>query len=393
MMSCVDDVLIIRVQDAVKEIGAELHLANNFIPETAKGRKNDDERRSQLMAAIEHVMLGIVRSVAEGKPPVLALRNQRDWKNVNFSHWLELKSEGQASTVEVKFSSSRSRTKFSLICHVLGVIHRLLFTRSTCTRRQLYYQNVTLIGNQGLLDAAVRDICCLLKAPAWELGITATSKGVVAGPLSLVMETGDIIDCTAPGGVLIPQDLHKVVRLESSARFVLLVEKDAAFQKLLDEGVLERLGPCLLITGKGFPDVATRLLVRLLWKSLGVPVLALVDADPHGIEIMCVYRFGSLNMSYQSDDLAVPAIRWLGVHPTDISRLGMKAQPFSAADFKKLRKLLSRSYITSHEALRDQVKALLSGGRKAEIEGVARFSSSYLTDAYIPNKICCREVL
>jgi hypothetical protein len=64
--------------------------------------------------------------------------------------------------------------------------------------------------------------------------------------------------------------------------------------------VLAALQPCGLsevccsLQGKGFPDVATRLLVQLLWKSLGVPVLALVDADPHGIEIMCVYRFGSL---------------------------------------------------------------------------------------------------
>jgi DNA topoisomerase VI subunit A len=48
--------------------------------------------------------------------------------------------------------------------------------------------------------------------------------------------------------VLIPQDVHRVVRLESSARFVLLVEKDATFQKLLDEGILDRLGPCVLIT-------------------------------------------------------------------------------------------------------------------------------------------------
>jgi hypothetical protein len=45
MISCVDDVLIIRVQNSVKEIGAELRLANNFIPETAKGIKNNDERR------------------------------------------------------------------------------------------------------------------------------------------------------------------------------------------------------------------------------------------------------------------------------------------------------------------------------------------------------------
>jgi len=48
--------------------------------------------------------------------------------------------------------------------------------------------------------------------------------------------------------VLIPQDVHRVVRLESIARFVLLVEKDATFQKLLDEGILDRLGPCVLIT-------------------------------------------------------------------------------------------------------------------------------------------------
>jgi hypothetical protein len=39
------------------------------------------------MAAIEHVMLGVVRSVAEGNPPVLTLRNRTDWENVNFRHW------------------------------------------------------------------------------------------------------------------------------------------------------------------------------------------------------------------------------------------------------------------------------------------------------------------
>ena len=43
--------------------------------------------RLQLMVAIEDVMLGIVRSVAEGKPPVLTLRNRSDWKNVTFRDW------------------------------------------------------------------------------------------------------------------------------------------------------------------------------------------------------------------------------------------------------------------------------------------------------------------
>jgi len=48
---------------------------------------------------------------------------------------LELKPEGQASTVAVRFGSRRSRAKFSLMAHLLGIMHRLLFSRSTCTRR------------------------------------------------------------------------------------------------------------------------------------------------------------------------------------------------------------------------------------------------------------------
>lgn len=38
----------------------------------------------------------------------------------------------------------------------------------------------------------------------------------------------------------------------------------------------------VIIQGKGFPDVNTRMMVRCLWSTLQIPILALVDADPHG---------------------------------------------------------------------------------------------------------------
>ena len=38
----------------------------------------------------------------------------------------------------------------------------------------------------------------------------------------------------------------------------------------------------VIIQGKGFPDVNTRMMVRSLWSTLQIPILALVDADPHG---------------------------------------------------------------------------------------------------------------
>lgn len=42
--------------------------------------------------------------------------------------------------------------------------------------------------------------------------------------------------------------------------------------------------PCILVTGKGQPDVGTRLFLRRLWADLKIPVLALVDADPFGLK-------------------------------------------------------------------------------------------------------------
>jgi hypothetical protein len=58
-------------------------------------------------------------------------------------------------------------------------------------------------------------------------------------------------------------------------------------------------------------------------------------------------------MNHQSDDLAVPMVQWLGVFPSDISWLGIKAQPFTVADISKVRNPVARPYITSHTTLRD----------------------------------------
>ena len=47
--------------------------------------------------------------------------------------------------------------------------------------------------------------------------------------------------------------------------------------------------PCIIVTAKGQPDVATRLFLRKLKATLKIPVLALVDSDPYGLKILSVY--------------------------------------------------------------------------------------------------------
>lgn len=60
-----------------------------------------------------------------------------------------------------------------------------------------------------------------------------------------------------------------------------------------DESIIDTVYKLWLLKGKGYPDVNTRRFLRRLWDELQLPALALVDADPHGISILAVYRFGS----------------------------------------------------------------------------------------------------
>lgn len=121
------------------------------------------------------------------------------------------------------------------------------------------------------------------------LDLLPTSKGLAAGELILTLIDNRVIDFTVPGGALIPHIASNVISIRTTASMVLVVEKDAVFQKLLEDDCIPLLN-CILVTGKGYPDVATRMLVKLLSEKMELPTYVVVDADPFGVDIMCVYR-------------------------------------------------------------------------------------------------------
>ena len=51
--------------------------------------------------------------------------------------------------------------------------------------------------------------------------------------------------------------LLQVADIRSDAQFILLVEKDAAFMRLAEDRFYNTY-PCIILTAKGQPDVATR---------------------------------------------------------------------------------------------------------------------------------------
>ncbi|RHY35222.1 hypothetical protein DYB32_000279 [Aphanomyces invadans] len=60
------------------------------------------------------------------------------------------------------------------------------------------------------------------------------------------------------GGKAIPPYIDRLTNLSSDAKFILLVEKDAAFMRLAEDRFYNKY-PCIIRTAKGQPDVATRI--------------------------------------------------------------------------------------------------------------------------------------
>ena len=66
--------------------------------------------------------------------------------------------------------------------------------------------------------------------------------------------------------------------------------------------------------------MATRRWLRLLLNQYPrLRVVALVDGDPHGLDILATYKNGSAAMSYSAADLCIPELCWLGVRVEDLS--------------------------------------------------------------------------
>lgn len=289
-----------------------------------------------------------------------------------------------------QFANTSTCRKTVITTRILQLIHELCMKRIHVTKRDLFYTDVKLFEDQGNSDAVLDDIACMLTCTRSSLHVVASEKGVVVGRLQFT-EDGDAIDCSkmGVGGKAIPPNIDKVTEIRSDAKFILLVEKDAAFMRLAEDRFYQTY-PCIIITAKGQPDVATRLFLRKLRYALKIPVLALVDSDPYGLKILSVYMKGSMNMSYDSSNLTTPDIKWLGVRPSDLDRFNIPQQcrlSMTEEDIKTGKKLLEEDFVKSNPDWVTELEIMVTSKVKAEIQALSSFGFQYLSQTYLPLKL------
>ncbi|PRW59963.1 Meiotic recombination SPO11-2 [Chlorella sorokiniana] len=269
---------------------------------------------------------------------------------------------------------------------LLSLVHDQLMRGEQATQRELWYKLKTCEVFRSPRDVgeAVQDAISLLQVPRSALGITASSKGLVAGRLVIHdRRTGTETDCivSGSGGVAIPGDIARITgdyAFQTDAQLILVIEKDAVFQRLLQQRFFDT-APCILVTGKGVPDLASRRVAFLSCLSSAfpnLPLVGLVDWNPAGCNILCIYRFGSQRMGLESPHYALPALRWLGARSGQLREADADAfQELTARDRSQATNLAA-SLATAAPEWAAELQAMLASGSKAEIEALDTVGSA-----------------
>ncbi len=279
--------------------------------------------------------------------------------------------------------------------------YRSLQCGQVSTLRNAYYRNERLFPSAREASRWVSFLCELIRVPRHALMFRASARGLVAGPLRYTdPASADVVDCmpggeraepesgslshtnavrwAGPLGQPIDTMAHLLARVSTgTARFLLVVEKEAVYQSLvarrfhLSEG--NGVADGLILTGRGMPDVLSSSMTSHL--STMLPTLLLTDCDPSGVLIAHHFRFGSaerLTYGYHPTLLNAPRAQWVGILPSDLQDHVSEAVrcPLTRRDRELLPGLTAKAKAAGWAQAEHEIALMEAMGQKAEIQGL-----------------------
>ena len=370
------------------EQGNKLLASINGLKENIRS-PNNAVTRELVMEQIEELIYNVLAALTNNDLPKFTLNKRGCNTNTRYTEGFGMEMLNNVSFHEISLDHKSSLQKYAVTISCLAQCYTLLQTQQFSTKRDIFYSNTNFFKSQNVVDEAISNISCLLNVPRYSLNVLSSSKGFIGGSLLFKDKDGNQFSC-GEKGIQIPNHVEIICSIVSNAKYILVIEKEATYTRLIECKFDSKVGPCIMITGKGFPDINTRMLLKKLQEELQIPVFALVDADPHGIDIMCVYKFGSKSLSHEAANLTCPAIKWIGILPKDIDFIGISDNmliPMTKSDVKRGNDLRKRPYIKNNEEIKNQIELLLQKRHKAEIECLDSVSRTFMTDIYLPQKI------
>lgn len=375
--------------------------------------KVDLEARRKAAETLRKRFLEIYETIMRNEEPKMVI-TKRTLSNTIYDEKRKLLILGDENLVR-KFLDAHEARKFMQTILMASIIYQALINNEYPTIRDLYYRGKHTIryrdhrgriteentwDEQAESDSVLRDIEVYTDLLREDMLILSKEKGKVVGDMR-IKSGDDIIDLSRMGhGAYAIEPTPDLIEFKDvNAELVLVIEKDAVFQQL-HRAQFWRKYKAILITSAGQPDRATRRFVRRLNEELGLPVYILTDSDPYGFYIYSVFKIGSITLSYESERLATPNARFLGVSMSDIfgdPNIGKK--PYLSEgerrnyiikakdmDLKRARELRNYRWFQTKKWKRE-LDIFEEKKAKLEIEALTSKGLGFLMDNYIPNKI------
>ena len=328
----------------------------------------------------------------------------RSLSNIHFDPKHRLIKIGDKTSKRYYLNLAHTK-KFMQTLMVAAECNKIIDQNVTTSIRDLYYAlkhtiketKENTFDSQSESDPVLEDLESALNLLREELHLKADRKGYMAGDM-VIEDSGDRINCAKMGssGWAIPSDVEPgtIKFLECSAKFVLVVEKDAVWQRLNEDKFWQKQN-CLILTGKGQPARGCRRLINRLHTELKLPVYVLTDADPWGFYIYSVIKQGSINLSFLSDRLGTPEAKFIGLTCKDVTEYDIPSHVtirLNKGDQKRIRETINYIWFKP-KPWQEELRRMLKVGYKLELEALSAKGIKFISEKYLPDKIKRQDFL
>lgn len=262
-------------------------------------------------------------------------------------------------------------------------------------KRTLPDSNENTFDFQNESDPVVVDLEVAMDILREHLHLTTDRKGIVAGNV-IIQDRGDNIDWSklGSGGWSIPSTVNEVDFKKVDAEFVLVVEKNAGFERLHEDKFWQKHN-CILIGTGGQPSRGTRLLIQRLNNEYKLPVYVFTDSDSYGFYIYSVIKSGSISLAHVSDRIATPSAKFIGLTISDIYEYNLQKATIKARelDIKRAKELLEYEWFKKNPRWVKEINLMIEKGVKAEIEALSHRGLKFMSEEYLPDKLKNKDFL
>ncbi|KAF2467887.1 DNA topoisomerase IV, alpha subunit [Lindgomyces ingoldianus] len=333
-------------------------------------RTTPTQTSNWVVARIEHMLEEIVDGLLGNRDQLsITLKSRSSAAGRVFEAGKGMVATSESKTREISFpgNTPQEAWRFTVLLRIIELVHSALIDNLIISKRRvfrdIYYRHPDLFVKQSVVDRYVDDLAFTFGVTRSLLNVVAAAKSLVAGHFTIRRADGTTLHgLDEKEGILLPKIRDVDILDLSCVHWILIIEKEATFRSLLSSPEWVDLGSSsLLLTAKGYPDLAARQFLRYLADHFpSIQMSALVDFDPDGLAIMSTYKYGSMRLAHENvatndtPALALPQLSWLGVRSHQLSRTPVTGRVTNCSanvDAQGLMRLTSRDRKKAHRML------------------------------------------